>query len=320
MQDAGLFEVSLHDERFLPFERHGAISTWTLSLPREDNALDVAKITDVLMDVRFTARSAIDPTTVRSALKPGTARAILVSVRHTFSEAWYEFFSPTDKTAANQVLHIPLFDGLFPYAFSGHPKMNALALYVLFKEDVGATQVRTTVGPSGGSSSIVQFASAGFGPGSSVTALQGQVPVAQPSPPGAWTLILAEGDVPAVLGVAKDGHTRLDAKKIEDIVMIIEYQIVSDADGVRHSTDRRQDRERSFADRGRNLWILRKRSGPRGERPRSQSSNEAWNAPSCGGVGLVDSSSGSFTLWMSPGSHPMSSKSRPGPPSRSQQW
>ncbi len=31
--DSGMFETNLRDERFLPFEGAGAISTWTLSLP-----------------------------------------------------------------------------------------------------------------------------------------------------------------------------------------------------------------------------------------------------------------------------------------------
>jgi len=31
--DSGMFETNLRDERFLPFEGAGAISTWTLTLP-----------------------------------------------------------------------------------------------------------------------------------------------------------------------------------------------------------------------------------------------------------------------------------------------
>ena len=33
--DSGMFETNLRDERFLPFEGAGAISTWTLSLPAD---------------------------------------------------------------------------------------------------------------------------------------------------------------------------------------------------------------------------------------------------------------------------------------------
>ena len=35
VNDSGMFETNLRDERFLPFEGAGAISTWSLSLPAE---------------------------------------------------------------------------------------------------------------------------------------------------------------------------------------------------------------------------------------------------------------------------------------------
>jgi hypothetical protein len=33
--DSGLFETNLRDERFLPFEGAGAVSTWQLDLPKD---------------------------------------------------------------------------------------------------------------------------------------------------------------------------------------------------------------------------------------------------------------------------------------------
>ena len=36
---AGMFETNLRDERFLPFEGAGAISSWTLTLPSEAQAV-----------------------------------------------------------------------------------------------------------------------------------------------------------------------------------------------------------------------------------------------------------------------------------------
>ena len=54
----GMFETNLHDERFLPFEGAGAISTWTLTLPNELRAFDYSTISDVILHVRYTAREA----------------------------------------------------------------------------------------------------------------------------------------------------------------------------------------------------------------------------------------------------------------------
>ena len=56
--DSGMFETNLHDERFLPFEGAGAISTWTLTLPNELRAFDYSTISDVILHVRYTAREA----------------------------------------------------------------------------------------------------------------------------------------------------------------------------------------------------------------------------------------------------------------------
>src|SRR5258708_6064754 len=42
--DSGMFEVNLHDERYLPFEGRGAISRWRLELPQETNAFDFTTI------------------------------------------------------------------------------------------------------------------------------------------------------------------------------------------------------------------------------------------------------------------------------------
>jgi hypothetical protein len=54
--DAGLFEASLSDERFLPFEGSGAISTWTLALPTAFPSFDHMTISDVVLQMRLTAR------------------------------------------------------------------------------------------------------------------------------------------------------------------------------------------------------------------------------------------------------------------------
>lgn len=54
--DGGLFELSFNDPRYLPFEGAGAVSDWTLRLPRTFRAFDYAAIDDVLVHVAYTAR------------------------------------------------------------------------------------------------------------------------------------------------------------------------------------------------------------------------------------------------------------------------
>jgi hypothetical protein len=54
--DAGLFQVDFRDERYLPFERQGAISSWRLELPQAFRQFDYRTITDVVLNIKYTAR------------------------------------------------------------------------------------------------------------------------------------------------------------------------------------------------------------------------------------------------------------------------
>ncbi len=53
--DSGMFETNLRDDRFLPFEGAGAVSTWSLALPSQLRAFDYMTISDVILHVRYTA-------------------------------------------------------------------------------------------------------------------------------------------------------------------------------------------------------------------------------------------------------------------------
>lgn len=54
--DSGLFEANLRDERYLPFESHGAVSRWTIRLKSSDNGLALESATDFILHLRYTAR------------------------------------------------------------------------------------------------------------------------------------------------------------------------------------------------------------------------------------------------------------------------
>jgi hypothetical protein len=54
--DSGTFELNFRDERYLPFEGTGAISTWQLRLPSALRQFDYGTISDVILHLRFTAR------------------------------------------------------------------------------------------------------------------------------------------------------------------------------------------------------------------------------------------------------------------------
>lgn len=57
VDDNGLFTLNFNDERYLPFEYTGAISTWRLTFPNPEaqNAM-LASLTDIIVHVSYTAR------------------------------------------------------------------------------------------------------------------------------------------------------------------------------------------------------------------------------------------------------------------------
>ena len=54
--DSGVFELNFRDERYLPFEGTGAVSSWRLELPAEVRQFDYNSIADVIIHVKYTAR------------------------------------------------------------------------------------------------------------------------------------------------------------------------------------------------------------------------------------------------------------------------
>jgi hypothetical protein len=99
--DSGLFETNLRDERFLPFEGAGAISTWKLDLPADYRAFDYATIPDVILHVRYTARQGVPIPQVKAtldtllALEGEGKLGLLFSLRYDFPTEWAAFLAGT---------------------------------------------------------------------------------------------------------------------------------------------------------------------------------------------------------------------------------
>lgn len=109
--DAGMFEVSFNDERYLPFEGAGAVSEWRLELPRDSNQFDIATVADVVLHVRYTARDSGNPAFAAAArarldtLLP-TSGARLFMLHREFASEWHRFLHPGGGGA--QVLRLAL--------------------------------------------------------------------------------------------------------------------------------------------------------------------------------------------------------------------
>ncbi|HEY5960062.1 MAG TPA: hypothetical protein VIV60_26095 [Polyangiaceae bacterium] len=55
VNDSGLFQLNFQDERYLPFEGTGAVSTWRLELNGQLSAFDVTTLSDVIIRLDYTA-------------------------------------------------------------------------------------------------------------------------------------------------------------------------------------------------------------------------------------------------------------------------
>ena len=114
--DSGLFETQLRDERFLPFEGSGVISTWRLELPGEYPQFDYSTISDVVLGIRYTAReggeSLRDAATeaIATQLQAATPPRVevLFSSRSDFPTEWA-------RADASSVLKIGISKGQLPY-------------------------------------------------------------------------------------------------------------------------------------------------------------------------------------------------------------
>jgi hypothetical protein len=119
VNDSGLFEANLRDERYLPFEGAGAIGRWRLSLPKDYRAFDYATISDVILHVRYTARAGVQQAKVKTALDDlfaeasapsGAGLALLLSVPHDFPTEWAAFVGGTGNLAITVTSdHFPYF-------------------------------------------------------------------------------------------------------------------------------------------------------------------------------------------------------------------
>ena len=124
--DSGMFELNFRDERYLPFEGAGAISTWQLELT-QDNALrqfSYDTISDVILHLRYTSREDTGPfrdaavAHLKNDVLGNVASQQLPLVRlfdimHEFPTEWYASLHP--QAGANPVLQLNVGKERYPF-------------------------------------------------------------------------------------------------------------------------------------------------------------------------------------------------------------
>lgn len=111
VDDSGLFVVNFEDQRYLPFEETGAVSTWTLLMPPDHNLIDFNSISDIIFTVKYTAKDGGEPfgtNVVNLYAKQDTQyqnlRVNSFDINQAFAANWYKLFSTAPDTNHLQTL------------------------------------------------------------------------------------------------------------------------------------------------------------------------------------------------------------------------
>lgn len=163
--DSGVFEFSFRDERYMPFEGAGAISGWSLSLPKSARTFDYRTISDVILRIAYTAYAddtlrdqvdARDGVIMRYLQTAGLPR--IVSLKHEFPDAW----SKLARSAPGTDVKLTFDDRLLPFFLSGMVLADAkFDLLLRLKTGVtltSATQFSFDAQALGGSAPALAFA------------------------------------------------------------------------------------------------------------------------------------------------------------------
>jgi Tc toxin complex TcA C-terminal TcB-binding domain/Neuraminidase-like domain/Salmonella virulence plasmid 28.1kDa A protein/Putative peptidoglycan binding domain len=156
--DSGLFETNLRDERYLPFEGQGAISTWRIELPKKFKSFDYNTISDVVIHVRYTSREGGSQLRGQAEqeletllnefvrVEGSSGLTQMYSLRHEFGTEWSRFLSTV--TGEKRSLTMPLTRERFPFLFQGKKiTINEMELIVKPKTaDHNASTLVLTLG------------------------------------------------------------------------------------------------------------------------------------------------------------------------------
>jgi hypothetical protein len=114
IDDAGVFQLDFHDERYLPFEGTGAVSSWTLSMPPETNRIDFDNISDIVVKIRYTAReggvefgSLVKRLYAQGGERYAYLNASSFYLSQTFSAQWSQLFA-TPPVEGKQTILLPI--------------------------------------------------------------------------------------------------------------------------------------------------------------------------------------------------------------------
>ncbi|MFZ1009277.1 MAG: neuraminidase-like domain-containing protein [Candidatus Sulfotelmatobacter sp.] len=146
--DSGLFELSFRDERYLPFEFHGAVCRVRIEIPPENNFFPMESLTDMVLHMNHTSREGgelLRRAASRSAQKhlPGSGWCYF-DVRHEFPDAWELLQNSCDDKDRRGKLSLWLHRKMFPYVPAAGDIFVARMAILFHSDDDGCGRWKTT--------------------------------------------------------------------------------------------------------------------------------------------------------------------------------
>ncbi len=217
--DSGVFQLNFEDERYLPFERTGAISRWRLSLPGEFRPFDYNTISDVILQMSYTARDGgnvlrdVVTTHVSATINrwldelagEGAGLQRLISLKREFPNELHQFLFPAQ--GQNQATELPMSKRYFPYFVKDRElTVSRIDLFLKPKdgETVNLESLALTINQTVGSAfSIHQQVGLPFSHFALTEALSRQESI--------WRLAITNGS--------------LSADSLEDLYLLVTYHV-----------------------------------------------------------------------------------------------
>ncbi|WP_186764389.1 neuraminidase-like domain-containing protein [Pistricoccus aurantiacus] len=218
--DTGTFELNFRDERFLPFEGGGAISTWRIVLQNEFRQFDYDTIADVVLHLKYTSREGgalLNQAAIKSlkdAIKDLDGEPVmrLFSLRQEFASDWYRFLDAPPVGPEDQSLTMSLAKDRFPFAFQARKiSIETITVFVKVRPEFAATHNEGTLKVTLEPGAVATPGAAPIALTSWNGLLRADVPAG--SAPGDWTMS-------AWLAPGGGARTRLSQGALEDVVLI----------------------------------------------------------------------------------------------------
>ena len=133
--DSGVFEPNSNDPLYLPFEQTGVISSWRLSMPRANNPIDFNGISDVILEIQYTALDGGDAFRSQVANLPQLRErewTQLIQPAQQYQTNWFEFMSGP-VSGEEQTLSFPAQTPILPNL----TKAEILGFYLRLKVSEG---------------------------------------------------------------------------------------------------------------------------------------------------------------------------------------